>query len=86
MEFKLEKCKDKGAFSAKPFKPFHLNLAGIRKEFKVLEDTPILLLIEVEGFEVIAHVHGELMFKNPGDLEKMRKVAEEIYKAGGVGT
>lgn len=82
-EFTLAKCRDKGAYSAKPLRPFRLNLEGIRKAFRVLEDTPILLLIEADGFEIVAHIHGELMFKNPGDLEKMRKAAEEIYKAGG---
>ncbi|MBU2638195.1 MAG: hypothetical protein KJ955_04430 [Nanoarchaeota archaeon] len=82
MEFNLEKCKDKGAYSAKPVKTVHLDFTGIRKAFKVLEDTPILLLIEEDGFEIIVHKHGELMFKNPGDMEKMRKVAEKVYKAG----
>ncbi len=84
MEFRLEKCKDKGAYSAKLVKAARLELSGIKKAFKVLEDTPILLLIEAEGFEIIVHSHGELLFKNPGDLEKMRKAAESVYRAGGV--
>lgn len=82
MEFRLKKCKDKGAYSAKPLKAVKLNLAAVKKQFKVLEDTPILLLIEEDGFEIIAHSHGELLFKNPGDLEKMHEIAEKVYKAG----
>lgn len=82
MEFKLEKCRDKGAYSAKPLKAVKLNLSAVKQHFKVLEDTPILLLIEEGGFEIIVHRHGELMFKNPGDLEKMRLIAEKVYEAG----
>ncbi|HII14790.1 MAG TPA: hypothetical protein HA362_00595 [Nanoarchaeota archaeon] len=82
MEFRLEKCKDKGAYSAKPVKPVKLNLNAVKSKFKVIADTPILLVIEADGFEIVAHSHGELMFKNPGDMDRMRKAAEEIYKAG----
>ena len=82
--FTLEKCKTRAGYSAKLPSPRKLNLSCIKKEFEVLLETPILLVVKVEGMEIVVHGFGELLFKNSkeGDLEKMRKVAEKIYDLG----
>ena len=82
--FTLEKCKTRAGYSAKLPSSKRLNLSHIKKEFEVLLETPILLVVKVEGMEIVVHGFGELLFKNSkeGDLEKMRKVAEKIYDLG----
>ncbi len=82
--FTLEKCKTRAGYSAKLPSPRKLNLSCIKKEFEVLLETPILLVVKVEGLEIVVHGFGELLFKNSKeeDLEKMRKVAEKIYDLG----
>jgi adenylyltransferase/sulfurtransferase len=83
-DFTVQKCKTRKGWSAKPAKNIKLNLADIRKKYKVVMDTPILLVIDHEG-EIIVHDYGELLFKDMKDEAKIRKVSEEIYKVGGAG-
>ncbi len=79
--FKIEKCRDKAVYSAKLDKPGRLDLKRIAKKFNTLQDTPIVLVVEVDGCEVIVHRHGELLFKNCNDMDKLKKIAEKIYGA-----
>ena len=79
--FRIEKCRDKAVYSAKLDKPRRLDLKRIAAKFKTIQDTPIVLVVEVDGVEVIVHRHGELLFKNCNDMEKLRKIAEKIYGA-----
>ncbi len=80
MEFTIQKCKTKAAYSAKPKKNIKLNLKKINKEFEVILETPILLVIKESGIEIIVHGYGELLFKNCEDVSKMKKIAEKVYK------
>lgn len=82
VDFILEKCKTKAAYSAKLKKQQKLDLSRIKKEFEVALETPILLVVKVEGVEVIVHGYGELLFKKCEDVGLMRKIAEKVYEAG----
>lgn len=82
IEFNLEKCKTKVAYSAKLKKQSSLNLEKIKKKFEMVLETPILLVIAVEGVEVIVHRYGELLFKKCEDLDLMKRIAERIYLIG----
>ena len=82
IKFIVEKCKTKAAHSAKLKKQQHLDLQKIKKKFAVILETPILLVVNVDGIEVIVHGYGELLFKNCQDVDLMRKIAERIYAAG----
>jgi hypothetical protein len=79
-EFTLEKCKTKAAYSAKLKKPARLNLEHIKKKFKVILETPILLVIKEKGVEVIVHGYGELLFKSCEDVELMKNIAKKVYE------
>lgn len=82
IEFTVEKCKTKAAYSAKLKKSRHLDLQKIKQKFDTVLETPILLVIKVEGVEIIVHGYGELLFKNCEDRELMNKIAEMIYEVG----
>ena len=77
--FKINLCKTKSAFSVKPDKRINLDLSKIKNKFKVIVDTPILIIIDNEG-EIIVHKHGELVFKQIKDEDKIKKIAQEIYE------
>ena len=81
-KFSVEKCKTKAAYSAKLKKQQQLNLQRIRKEFETILETPILLVLKIQGVEVIVHGYGELLFKKCEDVDLMRKIAEMVYEAG----
>lgn len=81
-KFILSKCKTKAAYSAKLKKPGKLNLEKIKKKFEVVMDTDILLVLKVEGVEIICHAYGELLFKNCDDVPLIEKIAERIYEVG----
>ena len=82
IEFTVEKCKTKAAYSAKLKKQRHLDLQKIKNKFIVVLETPILLVLKVEGVEIIVHGYGELLFKSCEDQELMRNIAEKVYAAG----
>jgi len=82
VKYTLAKCKTKASYSAKLAQKGKLNLDAIKKQFTVKVDTPILLVISVDGVEVIVHGYGELLFKNSMDVELLEKLAKRIYEAG----
>lgn len=82
IKFNLEKCKTKAAYSAKLQQKGKLDLAKIKAHFDVILETPILLVITVDGIEIIVHNYGELLFKNCDNVELMRAIAERIYEQG----
>lgn len=80
--FTLGKCKTKATYSAKLKNPARLNLKRIAANFEIVLETPVLLVITVEGIEIIVHGYGELLFKTGEDTEQMQRIAETIYAAG----
>jgi hypothetical protein len=47
-----------------------------------LLDTPIVIVINVEGVEIIVHQYGELVFKKFYNEEKVKEIAEKVYGVG----
>ncbi|MFC1741337.1 hypothetical protein ACFL3V_02275 [Nanoarchaeota archaeon] len=82
-DFTINRCKTKKGFSVKPKSNIKLNLKSISKKFKTTLDADVLLVIDNEG-EIIVHGYGELIFKELDDKDKIKSIAEEIYRAGGV--
>jgi len=82
IDFSLAKCKTKAAYSAKLRFKGKLDLKKISKKYKIVMETPILLVIRTQDLEIIVHSHGELLFKNCLDVDLMEKVAAEIYTVG----
>tara|TARA_Y100000310_G_C20574364_1_gene759727 strand:+ start:738 stop:992 length:255 start_codon:yes stop_codon:yes gene_type:complete len=79
MLYEIKECKTKAAFAAKPLKNFRLNLEMIKSKFDTSFDSSILLVVKVNGEEVIVHKHGELIFKTLSKEEKISPIAEAIY-------
>ncbi|MEK6938228.1 MAG: hypothetical protein AABX04_04245 [Nanoarchaeota archaeon] len=79
IKFTLGKCKTRAAFSAKLQQKGKLDLLKIRKKYETILETPILLVIKVNGVEIVVHSHGELMFKECEDVEFMERTSREIY-------
>ena len=77
MDFTLEKCKTKAGYTAKFNKK--IDLSKIRKKFEVVLDTPILVVIKVEGVEIVVHKFGEALFKRCEDVELMKKIASMLH-------
>jgi hypothetical protein len=82
IKFSLAKCKTKAAYSAKLQQKGKLDLKKIKKDFEVLMETPILLVIKTDAGEVIVHSHGELLFKGCTDVETMEDISKKIYQVG----
>lgn len=82
INFTLERCKTKAAYSAKLKKQQQLDLQKIKRKFETILETPILLVLQIEGVEIIVHGYGELLFKKCEDRALMERLAEKIYEAG----
>lgn len=82
VEFIIAKCKTKAAFSANVRHPIKLNLAKIKQKFEVVLDTPIVIVVKVQGIDVIVHNYGELLFKQEAEVAVLEKIAESIYRVG----
>lgn len=78
-EFIIKECTTKSSFSAKPVKKISFDFKKLKNEFEVLEDAGIILILKVDGEELIVHNHGEIVFKKLKDTEKMRIIAKKIY-------
>ena len=78
MNFEIKLCKTRAAISVKPKNKINLNLNVIRKKFKTCVETPILLVLDLEG-GIIIHKYGEIIFKKLKHEKKIRKIAERIY-------
>jgi hypothetical protein len=79
VNFSLGKCKTKAAYSAKLKQKGILNLKKVSEKYEVLMNSPILVLIKVDNFEIIVHKHGEIFFKNCDNYPFMENLAKEIY-------
>jgi len=84
LPFTFGKCKTRAGYSARLIKQGKLDLKKIKKKFETILETSILLVIKVEGLEIIVHGYGELLFKNgtAEQVELMEKVAEKVYEGG----
>lgn len=78
-KFLIKECTTKSSYSTKPIKKIKLDFKMIKKEFKVVEDAGIIIILSVDGEELIVHDYGEIVFKKLKDTEKIRKIAEKIY-------
>jgi len=79
IKFKVDYCKTKAAISSKLDKPKKLNLNKIKEKYETVIDTPILLVIKTKEGEVVVHGHGELLFKESKNKEKIKKISKELY-------
>ena len=82
IDFTLEKCKTKAAYSAKLKRQRQLDLQALKQKLEIVLETPLLLVVKEEGVEIIVHGYGELLFKRCEDTDLMRKIAEKIYAVG----
>lgn len=73
----IKKCKTKATYSVKFNRK--IDLKKIKRNYKIVLKTPILLVAEIDGEEVIVHAYGEILFKRCRDYAKVEKIAEEIY-------
>ena len=81
-DFEIKECKTKSSFVAKPKKRISLNIKKITKKFEVIEDAGIIAVIRIDNEEIVVNNYGELIFKTNKDIEKIRKIAKEIYTTG----
>jgi len=77
--FEVKKCKTKAAYSTKLTQQGQLDLSRIKSKFPTTFESPILLVINVDGYEIVVHKYGELLFKNGTDENKIRRIAEQVY-------
>ena len=84
INFTFGKCKSRAGYSARLPTSRKLDLSRIKKALVVILETPILLVIQEQGLEIVVHGYGEILFKNgtPEQVGLMEKVAERIYNIG----
>ncbi|HLD04346.1 MAG TPA: HesA/MoeB/ThiF family protein [Candidatus Nanoarchaeia archaeon] len=80
--FILHYCKTKAALEVKPLRQLNLDLEKIKESYTLVSDAGSILVVKVEGEEVIVHKQGVLMFKTLKDKEKAKELTEKIYETG----
>lgn len=78
-EFTFEKCKTKGACSAKLKLKEKLDLKKLKGNFEIQAETPVLFLIKEKDYEIVVHAYGEVLFKNGSNIDEMKAIASRIY-------
>ncbi len=77
--FVIQKCASQNRFIIKPNQRIELDLEQIKERYEVLTETPILLVISVDGMETIVNQHGEIIVKNGVGEEQARAITESVY-------
>lgn len=77
--FEISECKTKAGISVKPKKNLKLDFKEIKKKFEVIFDSPVALVIRIDGCDIIVHKYGELLFKNCKDKVKIEVIAKKVY-------
>ncbi len=80
--FDIKLCKTKAAWTVNPKKNIKIDLNKLKSKYKTLIDTPILVVINADGEEIIVHNYGEIMFKTLKDEKKIESLARKIYEDG----
>lgn len=80
--YNIEYCKTKKGFEAKLEKRKNLDMDLLKKEFSVIADAGIVIVLGVDNEEIIVHDYGTLLFKACKDEKKAKRIAEKIYGAG----
>ena len=79
-DFTISLCKTKAAYEVKPKKRISLDLKKLKDKFEIIAETKIVFVVKSnDSGEIVVHNHGELMFKELKDEEKIKKIALEIY-------
>ena len=83
IKFSLAKCKTKAAYSTRlKFQKYRLDLKKLAKEFKIVIETPVVIVLKIDDVELTVHNYGELLFRNCDDIDKMQVIAEQVYSIG----
>ncbi len=77
--FVIQKCATQNRFIIKSNQRIELDLEAIKERYEVLTETPILLIISINGTETIVNQHGEIIVKNCDREEQARVIAESVY-------
>ena len=78
--FEISECKTKVGISVKPNKNLKLDFKKIKEKFEVIFDSPVALVVRIDGCEIIVHKYGELLFKNCKDKAKIEDIAKKVYE------
>ncbi|MEK6940896.1 MAG: HesA/MoeB/ThiF family protein [Nanoarchaeota archaeon] len=78
MEILIKRCKERGGWSIKSEKKV-VNLESIRQKFSVTIDTPLVVVIKVNGHEVIVHGHGELIVKDDLPMQQLEDIGRKVF-------
>jgi hypothetical protein len=79
MLFRIQKCKQKAAFAAKPLKQVKLDLKKVAKHFETLFESPVMVLIKVDDCRALVEKHGEIIFRDYKTKEEYEKIAQKVY-------
>lgn len=77
--FILKRCSGKGAFEAVPKKDLNIDFSKVKRMFKVIASTPVVMLVEFKDCEISCFKNGRLLIKNCKDMESAGKAARGFY-------
>lgn len=75
--FILKRCSGKGAFEIISDKKLDFN--EVKNKFKVVAETPVLILVEFKDCGISCFKSGKLLIKGCKSKEKAEKIIKEFY-------
>jgi hypothetical protein len=78
-EFSVRLCRHRNRIIITPHQRTVLDLEQIRERYDISLITPIVLVMHLEGTEIIVYQHGEIAVTQCTDEEKGRKIARQLY-------
>lgn len=77
-KFNIKLCKSKGAYSVRLNKRASIDF-NLLRDFEVVIETPVLMVLKVDGEEIVVHKYGEIIFKSLRDEERIIKIANKVF-------
>lgn len=78
-EYTIKRCKTNATFEVNPHKKLKMDFEALKDRFEVVADTPMVLILRIEGEEVVVYENGMLMFKSLKNTDKAGEIAKIIY-------
>ncbi len=80
VKYEIRMCDTKNQYSARPLVEMKVDFARLKKSVKVLVESPIVLICNIDGVECLIHNYGEIFFRNTKNIKKMKIVADKVYR------
>ncbi len=78
--YEIRMCDTKNQYYSRPLVEMKIDLNKLKKKVKVIVESPIVMICDIDGVECLIQKHGEIFFRDTNDKKKMKMIAGKVYE------